>query len=505
MQQLSVSRIVNVSVNLSPLAAQSQSLRNLLVMGVSPILDTVERYRQYSTLAAVAGDFGTVAPEYLAAQAWFGQSPQPTNLMIGRWFQAAAAGGLRCAPLTAAQQLMATWNAIGATGSVAIAKDGGAPTNVTAINLTGVTTMAGVAAAITAGTGFPVGVTCVWNAVYGRFELVSTTLGATSAIAFLTPAGTGNDISVLMGGRTGTSGAYVYAGAAAESAVASAAVMDGMIGQQFYGLAYLGLTPGANGGADTTALLAVASYVEGAANKHMLAITTQEAGAMLGTSTTDIAYQAQALNVSRTFVQYSSTNAYAALSAFGRILSVDYEGSQTTITLKFKNEPGVVAEQLTDSQASALSAKNCNYFVTYNNGTSILQEGVMANGQFTDTITGTDWLAITIQRDVYNALYTSTTKIPQTDEGMALLKAVVEARCSQGVVNGLLAPGVWQSNGFGLLKSGDFLNKGYYVWSDKVANQSPANRSARMALPIQVAAKLAGAIHSASVIVNVNN
>jgi hypothetical protein len=144
-------------------------------------------------------------------------------------------------------------------------------------------------------------------------------------------------------------------------------------------------------------------------------------------------------------------------------------------------------------------------FVAYNNGTSIVQEGKMASGQFADTIAGTDWLAITIQRDVYNQLYQSTTKVPQTDEGMGILKAAVEARCAQGVVNGLLAPGVWNSNGFGLLKPGDFLQKGYYVYSAPVATQPQADREQRMAMPIQVAVKLAGAIHSSNIIINVNN
>lgn len=504
MNQLPISRIVNVGVNLSPLPAQSQSLSNLLLMGVSTVIDTIERFREYGTLAAVAADFGTSAPEYLAALAWFGQSPQPTNLVIGRWFQGAAAGGLRCAPLTAAQQAIATWNAIGTTGSLKLAKDGAAGVNVTGINLSAVTSMAQVAAAITAGTAFPAGVTCLWNPTYNRFEFASSTTGAASGIGFLTAAGTGNDISGLVGGLS-TSGGYVYPGAVSETAAAAIAVMDGSIGQRFYGCAFLGLTPGANAGADTAALLAVSAYVEASGPKHVHAISTQEAGCISAVSTTDIMYQAKALGYLRTFTQYSSTSAYAALSAMGRILSVDYEGSQTAITLKFKNEPGVIAEQLTASQADAIDAKNGNVFVNYNNGTSILQQGVMANGQFTDTVTGTDWLAITCQRDVYNALYTSNTKVPQTDEGMALLKTVVEARCAQGVANGLLAPGVWQSNGFGLLKTGDFLSKGYYVFSAPLSQQNSANRAARMAAPIQVAVKLAGAIHSVNVTINVNN
>jgi hypothetical protein len=500
MNQLPVSRIVNVSVNLSPKAAQAQSLSNLLLLGTSTVLDTKERYREYSRVEDIATDFGTSAPEYLAALVWFSQRPQPTNLIIGRWLQAAAVGGLRCAPLSVANQALAVWNAI-TTGSVAITKDGAAPVNVTALNFSGAASLAAVAAIIQAAA--PAGTTVVYNTTFQRFELSSNLQGAASAIAFLTPTGTGTDISTLMGGRSTSSGAYVYAGAALETPVAAVALLDDMIGQRFYGVKVLGLVPGVAG--DNTALLAVSAYVEAATTKHVHAITSQEAGALLPQNTTDLPYLLKAALYLRTLCQYSSFSPYAALSAASRLFAVDYEGDQTAITLKFKTEPGVQAENLSTTQANALKSKNCNVFVAYNNDTTILEEGVMTSGEFADTVTGTDWLAVTTQRDVYNALNGSPTKIPQTDEGMGILKAVVEKRCQQAVDNGLAAPGVWQSNGFGLLKTGDYMSKGFYVYSAPVSTQSVANRAARMAQPIQVALKLAGAIHSSNVTINVNN
>ena len=180
------------------------------------------------------------------------------------------------------------------------------------------------------------------------------------------------------------------------------------------------------------------------------------------------------------------------------------DSSNTVITLKFKQEPGVVAELLNVNQVNAAEAKNANLFLTYNNDTSILEQGVMSDGTFVDIVTGTDWLATDIQRSLYNLLYTSPTKIPQTDQGMQLLTTQVEAICSQAVVNGLVAPGVWNSNGFGILSTGEFMAKGYYVWAPLVASQNQADRAARMAVPIQVAVKLAGAIHTASVAILVN-
>jgi hypothetical protein len=121
-----------------------------------------------------------------------------------------------------------------------------------------------------------------------------------------------------------------------------------------------------------------------------------------------------------------------------------------------------------------------------------------------DIITGTDWLALDIQTAVYNLLYTSTTKIPQTDQGNNTIVSTVNSICAQGVTNGLLAPGTWNSGGFGSLNMGDFLPKGFYVYAPPIANQNPTDRAARKSVTIQVAAKLAGAIQTVDIIVNVN-
>jgi len=169
----------------------------------------------------------------------------------------------------------------------------------------------------------------------------------------------------------------------------------------------------------------------------------------------------------------------------------------------FKQEPGIVAEVLTPSQASALNANNYNYFAAFNNNTNIIVNGKVASGQFIDTIWGCDWLANEVQTNVYNLLYGSL-KIPQTDAGNNQIATAIEAACQQGVNNGLMAPGVWNAAGFGQLVQGQFLQKGYYVYQPPIAQQAQADRAARKSVPFQVAAKLAGAVHSVNVVINVN-
>ncbi|EKP6364933.1 DUF3383 domain-containing protein, partial [Salmonella enterica subsp. diarizonae] len=249
--------------------------------------------------------------------------------------------------------------------------------------------------------------------------------------------------------------------------------------------------------------LKVAAAVEASGVSRILAITTSDPATVDATSTGDLAYKLKAAKYGRTFVQYSTGSKYAALSAFGRAFTVNFNGSNTTITLKFKQEPGITHETLTTNQAAALDAKNCNVFVYYQNDTAILQQGVMSGGDFFDERHGLDWLQNYVQTNLYNLLYTSTTKIPQTDAGVTRLLSSVEQSMDQSVTNGLVAPGVWNGGPIGQLNSGDTLTKGYYVYAQPISEQAQADREARKAPVIQVACKLAGAVHFADVQINV--
>ncbi len=254
---------------------------------------------------------------------------------------------------------------------------------------------------------------------------------------------------------------------------------------------------------DDADIIPISAAIEAATVSRIFAITTAEESILSSSDDTDLASKLKAAKYSRTFIQYSSTSRYAALSAFARAFTVDFNGSNTTITLKFKQEPGVTYETIGTSQANALEAKNCNVYVYYENDTAILEQGVMANGDFFDERHGLDWLQNTVQTADYNTLYTSTTKIPQTDAGTTTRIANIELVLDQAVTNGLFAPGKWTGGPIGQLNTGDTLTKGYYIYAPRVDDQLQADREARKGVPIQVAAKLAGAVHYGSVAITV--
>jgi len=492
MPGLSVSDVVNVQVSLTPVAAAVRNFGSLLILGSSDIIDVTERRRLYSSIDAVAADFGTSAPEYLAANLFFAQRPQPSMLYIGRWARTATAGLLHGGLLATSEQALSLWATI-ANGAFKVTIDG-VLKSLTALNFSAVTNMNGVASVINTALG--VAGSCVWNAVYNRFDIKSSTTGSTSTVSYATSPSSGTDISAQLRLTAASGASAPVDGIAAETALASATLHAAS--SDWYGLLI------ADTAASSSDHLAVAGFVEGANPSRVYGVTTQDASTLVPSTSSDLASQLKALNYSRTFTQYSSSSAYAAASIFGRAFTVDFAANNTTITLMYKSEPSVTAETLNETQAAALKAKNCNVFVNYNNSTAIIQYGTMANGFFFDEVHGTDWLQNDMQTAIYNALYTSPTKIPQTDAGVNQLVTVASQSCERAVKNGLVAPGVWTGPDLGSLSTNDTLPSGFYVFAPPVASQSSSDRAARKAPTLQAAIKLAGAIHIANVLINVN-
>jgi hypothetical protein len=489
---LPVSDIVNVQVVLSPTAAQERNFGSLLVVGDSDVVDSVERLRLFTSLDAVAAEFGTSAPEYFAAALYFGQTPQPSIFYAGKWIRVDEAGQLKGGILSSAQQTLTNFTAV-VDGALDITIDG-VEQNVIGLNFSAALNLSGVAAILDAGIS---GASVSWDAVNSRFTVTSATTGIASSVSFASAPDLGTDVSTLFRLKSTDEG-YLIAGADAETLVDAVQAIAN-ISADWYGLYVASsVIP------TTNEYLAVAAFIEGSGLSRIFGITSNATAILDSAQTTDIASQLKALGYKRTFIQYSSKSAYASASIFGRAFTVNFDGSNTTLTIKFKQEPGVSAETITASQAATLRDKNCNVFVKYNNDTNIIQEGVMVNGFFFDEVHGTDWLQNAVQTAVYNLLYTSPTKIPQTDAGINVITTTIAQVLTQAVVNGLVAPGQWNAPGFGALNQFDTLETGYYIYAPPVASQLQADREARKAPVIQVAIKLAGAVHFVDIIINVN-
>ena len=486
---LAVSRVVNVTVDIAPLAAPTRNFGAAVHIGTADVIDTSERMRAYSNLEDVGGDFGTTDPEYISAALHFSQSPQPSILYIGRWAQSATKGRLNGGVLTATEQLISTWNEITA-GAFKVDIDG-TTKSLTGLNFSTALNLPGVAAIIDTAL---VGASVEWDANSGRFIVRSDTTGASSTVSYAYAPASGTDISGALKLTSGTASAPVV-GIVAESLADAVVALSDKSGDWYAAVVLPTVS--------TSVALAAAAIVEAFSRKRIIGFTVQTTTAIDATHTDDLASLLKAGGYSRSWTQYSSSSAYAVSSFFGRASTVDFDGDNTTMTLKFKIEPGVTAETLTATQANALAGKNCNVFVNYDNATAIIQEGVMASGVFFDERHGLDWFENALQTAVWNLLRSSK-KVPQTDAGATRLVAVIEKVCAQAVTNGLFAPGIWTGDNIGKLKSGDTLPTGFYVYAPPVSTQSQSAREARQSVPIQIAAKGAGAVHNADISVTFN-
>lgn len=488
-QGLNVGRLVRVAVNLAPLAAARRGFGTLLIAGDSNVINGVDRFRTYTDLESVAGDFGTSAPEYLAAALYFGQSPRPNQLMIGRWLRTATAGLIQGGILTTDEQAMANWTAI-TSGSFKIDIDGVTKT-LSTLNFSAQTNLNGVASVINSAL---TGGTIAWDG--SRFTVTSSTTGVTSTVGYASATGSGTDISAKLK-LTSTTALVPVPGFAAESPVACVTELANMSGM-WYGLSFAASTMPTD-----DQIVDVAAFIEGASISRLFGVTETDTRVLDSARTTDLASRLKALSYKRSCVQFSA-NKYAVCSLFGRAFSVNFSANRSTITLMYKQEPGIVAENLTETQAQTLKDKRCNVFVQYQNDTAIVQYGVMSGQAYFDEMHGLDWFSDALQTAEYNLLYQSKTKIPQTDAGQNQLVNVAAGVCQEAINNGLIAPGPWNADGFGQLSRGDFLEEGFYIYTQPMAAQDQSIREQRIAPPIQIALKLAGAIHEIDCIVDVN-
>lgn len=487
---LSVSRLVNVSVNLAPLAAARRTFGTLLVVGSSNVIDVSERLRSYTTLESVAADFGTTAPEYLAAANFFGQTPKPRSLSIGRWAQEDTEGFVKGGILNSTEQLLATWTAV-TNGGFKITIDGGSEQAVSGLNFSAAANLAAVAAIISAAI---TGGSCEWDG--SRFMVFSDSTGETSSVSYLSSPVSGTNVASMMKCQAGNATALVE-GVDAETPVEVAALLAEK-SPSWYGLMFAAVTM-----PTVDENVAVAQLIQGLSISRIFGVTITDTAVLDAVVTTDLATQLKDLNYTRSCTQYSE-NKYAIASLFGRAFSVNFNANRSTITLMYKQEPNVAPQNITETQAQTLKSKRCNVFASYDNDTAILQYGVMSGQAYFDEIHGLDWYQNAVQTEVYNTLYTSKTKIPQTDAGTNILVNAVNSVNEQGVNNGLIGSGTWNQDGFGQLEKGQYLKTGYYVYAQPMALQSQSDRDQRKAPPIQVALKLAGAIQEVDVIVDVN-
>lgn len=172
---------------------------------------------------------------------------------------------------------------------------------------------------------------------------------------------------------------------------------------------------------------------------------------------------------------------YAHIAWFCKCFN--YEPGSETWNLKTLNliEPAA----LTGTELQELKEHSLNYYTTYA-GKNVTQGGKTLGGEWIDVIRFRDWLKNDVQYRLFNLLYTHS-KIPYTDEGIALVQNQIIASLTQGQRQGGIAPDEFDSDG-GLIP-------GFTVTVPAAATLTAADRASRILSGCKFHARLAGAIH----------
>lgn len=192
-----------------------------------------------------------------------------------------------------------------------------------------------------------------------------------------------------------------------------------------------------------------------------------------------------------------------AAAYLSRGFAVNYSGSNTTITMNLKDLVGIQADtNISEGILSQCVAIGADCFPSIEGLAKVISN--RQGGMYFDQVTNQIWFLNAIQRAVFNVLAQTNTKIPQTEAGLEKITKAIRQVCNQGVINGFLAPGTWNSpDTFGV--QSDFLRSieefGYYIYHQPVSEQLQSEREQRKAPLFSIAAKESGSVHQANIVI----
>lgn len=199
-------------------------------------------------------------------------------------------------------------------------------------------------------------------------------------------------------------------------------------------------------------------------------------------------------------------NAKLFAAAFAsRGLSVNYAGSNSTLTMTYKDLVNVPTDtNINETILNQCEVIGADVYCSIEGLAKVIS--FKQGGLYFDELANQIWLRTAVQTAVANVLFTTRYKVPQTTQGVNILVNAVLGVLNQGVINGMIAAGEWNSpDTFGVYE--DFMRNirtlGYYVYFTPIAEQSQADREARKCPVISVAVKCAGAIEHANIVIYV--
>ena len=494
---LPITSVIRVTLSKIPTGLSEVSVNNLCIFTNDTVSFNGDIYREYTNSTSVAADCGANSLTTLMAENIFAQTP---NILTGN-------GSLIVIPLlnsvSATQGTFTTPNITANLANFLLVDDGalkitlndGTAKTYTDLNFTNCTTMQHVVNVLQ--DKIRDIIFTLEGSTSQTIKMTSKKFGITSEIAF-SAAASGTD---LMGfNYLNTSTGTAVAGAASSGETIKEAIIRTQ-GKIFY-----------EGVLDTLNLEDAkreldATYCQSVDKMYFVACASTEDIAGLATTVSGAEQDKTRPILYSESIQDSklATAAYAS-----RLLSIDFDASNTVHTMHLKQLVNVTPDSLFNTTSNETLASQCDaagidFYTSFSSVNGCFSTG---GNDYADNVICDVWLKYALEVAGFNYLYQTNTKIPQTESGMDGLKGAYEQVCIQGVTNGAFAPGTWNSSQtFGDPETfkRNIAQNGYYIYSAPISQQSQADRNNRIAPTIQIAVKRAGAIHESIVNVIIEN
>lgn len=487
---LPISNVINVSITNTPSGVTEKNVNSLALL-THETPSTLDTYGIYISAAQVAEDYGVNSVTAQMANAIFAQSP---NIRTGK-------GRLVIVPMLAAvsatQGKVQTADISSTLASIIAVDDGDLKVtidsvayNLTSLDFTNCTTLANVATVLQNALSH-----AIVTSDATTITITSKKVGADSTVTIgAVSGGSGTDLSGTGYFKASTSTATGGADSSGETILEAIARIEGAVSFVPF-ITSLQL--------EDDMIETISDAVQ--ATDRMFLHNVSDTADIAGIATTISASG----NTKTRLILYteSPTEARLVKAAYaGRAYSVNFSGSATSQTMHMK-QLATVTPDTGISQTNLVNAKTAgvDVFISIEGVPCVFSTG---GNDFFDNVYSDLALKFALETAGFNFLRQTNTKVAQTEEGLEGLKDAYARALERFIINKCIAAGSWTSSEtFGDPETfhQNILNKGYYIFSIPITQQSAVEREAREAPLIQIAVKRAGAIHSSDVIVLVND
>lgn len=486
--KLPISIDVNVSLSKGQVAVGTDMT---IIAFCTPNVDFLhgDRVRLFSTQDAFNEICTSGDSVWWAGNAFFAKSKRPSRIAVGKIFSAD-----QPAYLLGGSVSIASLSAISA-GAFDITIDG-TVRNISSLDFTSATTLAQVASVVnTAITSYG---SC--SVYHDKLLIKSAATGAEATISYAGTPTSGADVSALLGltEATGATAKDGYKAGSIADELQAIADTGVALGSFFYGWA-LDATY-----RDTEDQALAAQWVSSRSYRACGAFCSNNPNAYDPTNTTNNGYKAMNNGYAGTNYEYDdNSQVYPDISYLANFLAVNYSGTDTTISGKFKDAEGIAAVSFPniETNVAALNARRINTITgIIGQNLKYFREGVQSSPAWsTDGWVNVCNFIAELEIEILN-VFLRNNKIAYTVDGQNLLIAAASKICNKYKNNGSFADRLEEDSS---TESGYTLVPACKIEIQELSATTAAQRAAHIGTPLTITVNDSGWMGSININVDV--